>query len=856
MGRGYHLMKFFPISFSFFFSFTLASIFSRAKVSERPLSSHEDQTYSHLKSPQFVNTDFGASFMKQKTGVEQYMVDSSQKILKCVTKFYRDCDPGFVQTALFQLEYFAETMVSLKTCSCAIGLIKVGEIRLAVLDLVKDVPMITYYIYPIAYFTLNRTLRVISRRNLPFTKYFSHDSFVIEEIFARFRPSGFDSDIINPEYNYFSIREKLFTYLISHDACLKATLHIHCHDLVRVPSFIFDYFKLLVQNFELMNDAQKHQILMSLFISPLREFQNLFEVMFSNAEITHAFYDTKPVSLNLHDFELVTFSTLMNPRLSYLFIKSRFFILPYYNKSLFKLMNAIDPKNLFDYVSMIVGNDVERILAFLSKKYSHNTKKIDKKFQEIKDFREKFELTHGRSRLSNDKYSNFLRKFSLEDLNGFLIISELCLSNFIKIMRDLTKKYEDINGNQQISEKVMLKANYSNIDISFLKSYFEALLIYRTKGIKIDTFDYFVEDDVYFFDSEKSLFDGKTGTFSISLGSLNLKDVDPKSINGKVINRRLILIIYGAYYSMASRIPIHSPNTIDYDDSKKVILSDSLIGNPATLRYSNQPFIAKALESMSQNQPGFGGFLVRDAFCLYLCLSGVNPKYILKFGGSKERFTKLHFVDADLSVTKEINLKSTLENNSDMTEECSVSLLLLHGIVACGNLLHKTGLSDLDEEDRLVKFVIYVVKLFTYLNKIMINSTSIEENDANSPKVQRFRSFFRSRTFKFFITTVNKVAFQKLTVKCMSQIFDFLPLEWILPEEISNITMERRGRLLTTPKLHPNFSFFLALRSLYWYSSRLDKSSNQALFPRFLRFEKSRWAGLEKVWKRFFTSFF
>jgi hypothetical protein len=289
---------------------------------------------------------------------------------------------------------------------------------------------------------------------------------------------------------------------------------------------------------------------------------------------------------------------------------------------------------------------------------------------------------------------------------------------------------------------------------------------------------------------------------------------------------------------MALSIPTHSPNTIEYDNFNQIIVSDSLIGKPTALHYSSQPSIAKALDIMSLNQPGFGGLLVRDAFCLYLCLSGINPKYILKFGKSKGRFSKYHFVDADLSEIKEIDLKLALVNNADLSEEYSVSLLLLQGIVACGNLLHKTNIIDLDEEDRLVKFVIYVVKLFAYLHKIITTSTSIVENSSNAQIVQKFKSFFQSSTFNFFITTVNKVAFQKLSVKCMSQIFDFMPSEWILLEEISLITNERRKNLLSNPKLHPNFSFHIALRSLYWYSIRPDKSSNQIFSKDFYDLKK------------------
>ena len=116
------------------------------------------------------------------------------------------------------------------------------------------------------------------------------------------------------------------------------------------------------------------------------------------------------------------------------------------------------------------------------------------------------------------------------------------------------------------------------------------------------------------------------------------------------------------------------------------------------------------------------------------------------------------------------------------------------------------------------------------MHNAVIETPSFEEYGRNPQTTQKFKGFLNSKLFNFFITIVNKVAFQKFSVKGMSLLFDHLRTEWILLEEISHITLERRKKLLATPSLHPNFSFHLALRSLYWYSGSLGGELNDKAF--------------------------
>ena len=697
-------MKFFPQSFIYLL-FALASIIPCSKASKKS-SINEDQSISPTHSPQFVNTDFVAFFKDQNGHIDRYLVDCSQKILKCVREFFRYCDPSFVQTALFQLESFAVSIISLNSWNGPESVEKIGQVRQNILDLVKDVPMVTSYIYPLAYFTFNRTLRAIIRRKRSYSIYFPPDSFIIEEIFARYQPNEFDPLLINPKYNHFSIRDVLFVRLISHDVCLKSTLHLHSYDLTKIPSFIFAYFKLLMRNFKSIIDVEKYQILSGLFISPLREFQDIFEVMFSSTEITLSFSDTRPISFEPNELELVVFTALKNPRLSYYFVRSRFFIIPKYDKtllSLYNLLNSKSPLDLFEYVNLAVSDDTKRLRSFLSLKYSQDVKKIDEQIQNFSSFKEEFDLTYGRTRLSIDVYSNFLKNFTISDVNEFLITAELCLPNFNNIMNELASKYEKINLKDKTDlENGKFAIDYSNIDEQFLRNYFEALLIFRSRGVEFDSVEYFVEDDKFFFDSEKSLFKGKVNTFSINLGSLNLKDVTLESEYGKLINRRLVLIIYGAYYRMTLRVPTYSSHSsiFVYDDSNEISLFDSLVDDSNSLNYSSHNLMATALDFTPQNKLKTEKLLVRDAFCLYLCLKGINPEYILKFKDSQERYTSLHFIG--LPCTKKVELKSILENNNFELEDFYMSRLVFQGIVACGNLLHNPGI-DTGEEDRLIK---------------------------------------------------------------------------------------------------------------------------------------------------------
>src|SRR5690242_5143074 len=145
-------MNFFPRLFpSLVFLFLLGFPFlAHCANSTNNLGDIKSEFNSVINTPQFVNFNFEVTFSKDGPHMGGYLVMCATEIYKHVRRFYRLCDPRFVQTALFQLEFFAATLCSLSPNAKYFASIEqIGQIRLSILNLVKDVPMITTIINPI-----------------------------------------------------------------------------------------------------------------------------------------------------------------------------------------------------------------------------------------------------------------------------------------------------------------------------------------------------------------------------------------------------------------------------------------------------------------------------------------------------------------------------------------------------------------------------------------------------------------------------------------------------------------------------------------------------------------------------------